>query len=132
MVRNAVYCEAFSDCFRRRNLFSQYYNNWHFIALFTVVGNHYHTDIKMIACSCSLLICLWVIRVHSLSKLIQIHRVIVFVTDIFPECSSGGRCLSAEYTDQVGEVAKKHGLKLHIDGARIFNASVVRKYVFYL
>ncbi|KAI3458730.1 hypothetical protein Pfo_015393 [Paulownia fortunei] len=37
---------------------------------------------------------------------------------------SGGRCLSVEYTDQVGELAKKHGLKLHIDGARIFNASV--------
>ncbi|KAL9320410.1 hypothetical protein ACSQ67_012249 [Phaseolus vulgaris] len=36
----------------------------------------------------------------------------------------GGRCLSVEYTDRVGEVAKKHGLKLHIDGARIFNASV--------
>ncbi|XP_073297586.1 low-specificity L-threonine aldolase 1-like [Primulina huaijiensis] len=37
---------------------------------------------------------------------------------------SGGRCLSVEYTDKVGELAKKHGLKLHIDGARIFNASV--------
>nr|ACJ85157.1 unknown [Medicago truncatula]AFK44463.1 unknown [Medicago truncatula] len=37
--------------------------------------------------------------------------------------NSGGRCLSVEYTDRVGEVAKKHGLKLHIDGARIFNAS---------
>ncbi|KAL3834049.1 hypothetical protein ACJIZ3_008785 [Penstemon smallii] len=37
---------------------------------------------------------------------------------------SGGRCLTAEYTDKVGELAKKHGLKLHIDGARIFNASV--------
>ncbi|XP_077229376.1 threonine aldolase 1 isoform X2 [Tasmannia lanceolata] len=36
----------------------------------------------------------------------------------------GGRCISLEYTDRVGEVAKKHGLKLHIDGARIFNASV--------
>ncbi|KAG7021181.1 putative low-specificity L-threonine aldolase 1 [Cucurbita argyrosperma subsp. argyrosperma] len=36
----------------------------------------------------------------------------------------GGRCLTAEYTDGVGELAKKHGLKLHIDGARIFNASV--------
>ena len=33
--------------------------------------------------------------------------------------------MSAEYTDKVGEVAKSHGLKLHIDGARIFNASVV-------
>lgn len=37
---------------------------------------------------------------------------------------SGGRCLSVEYTDKVGELAKKYGLKLHIDGARIFNASV--------
>uniref|UniRef100_A0A8I6XQN9 Aromatic amino acid beta-eliminating lyase/threonine aldolase domain-containing protein n=1 Tax=Hordeum vulgare subsp. vulgare TaxID=112509 RepID=A0A8I6XQN9_HORVV len=35
----------------------------------------------------------------------------------------GGKCLSVEYTDKVGEVAKTHGLKLHIDGARIFNAS---------
>ncbi|XVF31016.1 hypothetical protein REPUB_Repub16aG0109100 [Reevesia pubescens] len=38
--------------------------------------------------------------------------------------NTGGRCLSVEYTDKVGELAKKHGLKLHIDGARIFNASV--------
>ncbi|KAL7252645.1 hypothetical protein ACSBR1_007251 [Camellia fascicularis] len=36
----------------------------------------------------------------------------------------GGKCLPVEYTDKVGELAKKHGLKLHIDGARIFNASV--------
>ncbi|CAL9201741.1 unnamed protein product [Musa hybrid cultivar] len=35
----------------------------------------------------------------------------------------GGRCISSEYTDRVGELARKHGLKLHIDGARIFNAS---------
>lgn len=33
--------------------------------------------------------------------------------------------LSVEYTDKVGEIAKEHGLKLHIDGARIFNAAVV-------
>ncbi|CAD6260283.1 unnamed protein product [Miscanthus lutarioriparius] len=38
--------------------------------------------------------------------------------------NSGGKCLSVEYTDKVGEIAKSHGLKLHIDGARIFNASV--------
>ncbi|XP_052179839.1 low-specificity L-threonine aldolase 1 [Diospyros lotus] len=36
----------------------------------------------------------------------------------------GGRCLPVEYIDKVGELAKKHGLKLHIDGARIFNASI--------
>ncbi|XP_020584870.1 probable low-specificity L-threonine aldolase 2 [Phalaenopsis equestris] len=40
------------------------------------------------------------------------------------QANCGGRCLTAEYTDRVGEIAKKHGLKLHIDGARIFNASV--------
>lgn len=73
---------------------------------------------------------LGVLKVPSSYKLIQIYRRIM--TDIFPECSSGGRCLSVEYTDRVGEVAKKHGLKLHIDGARIFNASVVSKFVFYL
>ncbi|KAM3316563.1 hypothetical protein ACQJBY_034599 [Aegilops geniculata] len=38
--------------------------------------------------------------------------------------NSGGKCLTVEYTDKVGEVAKAHVLKLHIDGARIFNASV--------
>ncbi|KAL6977002.1 putative low-specificity L-threonine aldolase 1 [Sarracenia purpurea var. burkii] len=38
--------------------------------------------------------------------------------------NSGGKCLPVEYIDKVGELAKKHGLKLHIDGARIFNASV--------
>ncbi|CAN1233335.1 Low-specificity L-threonine aldolase 1 [Linum perenne] len=37
--------------------------------------------------------------------------------------NTGGRCLSADYTDRVGDLAKKHGLKLHIDGARIFNAA---------
>lgn len=44
-------------------------------------------------------------------------------------CSCGGRCLSVEYIDSVGEVAKKHGLKLHIDGARIFNAAIVSLYL---
>ncbi|MCL7031295.1 hypothetical protein MKW94_020535 [Papaver nudicaule] len=39
----------------------------------------------------------------------------------------GGRCITAEYTDSVGDLAKKHGVKLHIDGARIFNASTVSK-----
>ncbi|KAE8659964.1 putative low-specificity L-threonine aldolase 1 [Hibiscus syriacus] len=42
---------------------------------------------------------------------------------LYPTTSSGGRCLSVEYTDGLGELAKKHSLKLHINGARIFNAS---------
>ena len=35
----------------------------------------------------------------------------------------GGRCLSVEYTRQVVEFAHERGLKVHLDGARIFNAA---------
>jgi threonine aldolase len=35
----------------------------------------------------------------------------------------GGVPITAEYTAQVGRLARKHGLKLHIDGARLFNAA---------
>ncbi|MEZ4669308.1 MAG: low-specificity L-threonine aldolase [Anaerolineae bacterium] len=37
--------------------------------------------------------------------------------------AKGGIPISAEYTRQVGQIATEHGLKLHIDGARIFNAA---------
>jgi threonine aldolase len=36
----------------------------------------------------------------------------------------GGASLSAEYTQSVADFAHEHGLKFHIDGARIFNAAV--------
>jgi threonine aldolase len=36
----------------------------------------------------------------------------------------GGAAISAEYTQEVGKLARQHGLKLHIDGARLFNAAV--------
>jgi threonine aldolase len=35
----------------------------------------------------------------------------------------GGVVLTADYTRQVGELAREHGLRLHLDGARIFNAA---------
>jgi len=38
----------------------------------------------------------------------------------------GGVPLTPEYTRQVGELAKKHGLAFHVDGARIFNAAVAQ------
>jgi len=39
----------------------------------------------------------------------------------------GGVILSREYIDEVGELARSKGLKLHMDGARIFNAAVASK-----
>jgi len=38
----------------------------------------------------------------------------------------GGVPLGAAYTRQVGELAREHRLRLHIDGARIFNAAVAQ------
>jgi len=36
----------------------------------------------------------------------------------------GGVPLTVEYTRQVGELARQYNLKLHLDGARLFNAAV--------
>ncbi len=36
---------------------------------------------------------------------------------------AGGTPLTPEYTEKVGELVRKHSLKLHIDGARLFNAA---------
>jgi len=36
----------------------------------------------------------------------------------------GGAVLATEYTDRVGELARRHGLAVHLDGARVFNAAV--------
>ncbi|MBC8099576.1 MAG: threonine aldolase, partial [Armatimonadetes bacterium] len=36
----------------------------------------------------------------------------------------GGMPLSVAYTNSVAEIAREHDLRLHIDGARIFNAAV--------
>ena len=38
----------------------------------------------------------------------------------------GGVALTAEYTRLVGELAHQHGLVLHLDGARIFNAAATQ------
>src|SRR5258708_6547456 len=39
----------------------------------------------------------------------------------------GGVPITAEYTAQVGELAHSRGLKLHMDGARLFNAAAALK-----
>jgi threonine aldolase len=38
----------------------------------------------------------------------------------------GGVALTADYTRAVGELAAQHGLQLHLDGARLFNAAVAQ------
>jgi threonine aldolase len=35
----------------------------------------------------------------------------------------GGVALSVEYTQAVGELCRQHGIRLHLDGARLFNAA---------
>ena len=37
---------------------------------------------------------------------------------------AGGACLTVEQTEAVCEVAHRHGVPVHVDGARIFNAAV--------
>lgn len=39
----------------------------------------------------------------------------------------GGVALTAEYSRSVGEIARENGLKFHLDGARIFNASAAQE-----
>lgn len=36
----------------------------------------------------------------------------------------GGRVLSVKYTEEIGQICRERGLALHIDGARIWNASI--------
>jgi threonine aldolase len=38
----------------------------------------------------------------------------------------GGVALTAAYTEAVSNLARQHGLRLHLDGARIFNAAVAQ------
>lgn len=51
---------------------------------------------------------------HPLSKLICLENT---------QGGVGGVPITAAYTATVGALAQDHGLKLHIDGARLFNAS---------
>ncbi len=40
------------------------------------------------------------------------------------ENTIGGRVLSPTYVEEVAALAREHGLKMHLDGARVFNAAV--------
>jgi threonine aldolase len=50
------------------------------------------------------------------------HTRLICLENTHNRC--GGACLTPEYTDAVGELARRHGIKVHLDGARIFNAAI--------
>ncbi len=52
---------------------------------------------------------------HPISKLVILENT---------QNRCGGVILTKEYTNEVAKIAHHHEMKLHIDGARIFNASV--------
>ena len=54
---------------------------------------------------------------HTITRLICLENT---------QNACGGVPLTPEYTRQVGELARKNNLSLHIDGARIFNAAVAQ------
>jgi threonine aldolase len=54
---------------------------------------------------------------HPVTRLISIENT---------QNICGGIPLTPEYTRQVGELARQHGLLLHVDGARIFNSAVAQ------
>jgi len=51
---------------------------------------------------------------HPTTRLISLENA---------QCGVGGIPLTGEYTAEVGKLAQAYGLKLHIDGSRIFNAA---------
>ncbi len=52
----------------------------------------------------------------------QPHTRLITIENTHNRC--GGSVLSVAYTQQVADFAHAHGLKVHLDGARLFNASV--------
>ena len=50
------------------------------------------------------------------------HTRLIVLENTHNQC--GGYPLDAGYMKAVGEIARRHGLKIHVDGARIFNAAV--------
>ena len=50
------------------------------------------------------------------------HSTLLCIENTQNRC--GGRVLTASYTAEVSELGQRSGLKVHLDGARIFNAAV--------
>ncbi len=67
------------------------------------------------------------IRLEDLQAAIRADDVHAPITRLIALENTHNRCggvaISVEYTRRVGELAHEHGLALHIDGARLFNAA---------
>ena len=50
------------------------------------------------------------------------QTTLLFLENTHNRC--GGAVLTADYTSAAAEIAHRHGLRVHLDGARIFNAAV--------
>ncbi len=68
------------------------------------------------------------LRLEDIRQAIRVDDIHNPITRLITLENTHNRCggfpLTVEYTRQVGEIAHEHGLILHIDGARIFNAAV--------
>ncbi len=70
------------------------------------------------------------LRLEDIEAAIMLDNVHFGITRLISLENTHNRCggafLTPEYTDAVAALAQRHGLKLHIDGARIFNAAVAQ------
>ncbi len=68
------------------------------------------------------------LAIHNIETAIRRESVHFPRTKLIIVENTHNRCygspLSADYMQAVGELARRHGLKVHLDGARIFNAAV--------
>lgn len=65
---------------------------------------------------------------NKLEKMIKVRTISTTRTKLVcMENSFNGRVIPLEYMEKVFNIAKKHGLSVHLDGARIFNAATALK-----
>ena len=65
---------------------------------------------------------------EKLEKMIKVRTISTTRTKLVcMENAYGGKVLPLDYMEKVFNISKKHGLSVHLDGARIFNAATALK-----
>ena len=86
-------------------------------------------------------ICIHAYRRHSTAgglhrpsrRSVHIRICIYLCIYVYVYIHTGGTALPVDYIDQVGDLCEKYNVKLHMDGARIFNAATaVIDYMLYI